>query len=346
MPYKLILLLVVLLIVSGCNNEGRQQNYKIIYKGEGKQLIESDENSNQKFTIAVIPKVSGIPYFNMVEEGMKEAAKDLNVDVIFSGPLIADWKEQKRLVEKFIENDVDAIAISANDPEKLGSVLNSAKKQGIKIITWDSDTNKQYRQYFVNSVDPELLGRHVMDTLSANLNEEGKYAIITGSENAATVKEWTKWMLAQQQEKYPKMELIDVVESDDDPKKAYLLAKDMIKKHSDIKGIIGSTSVGPPSAAQAVMDANKKGEIQVVGLSSPNLLRQYIVNETIKIGTLWSPKKLGYLTVSITKEALLGNKIVDNMSIPNVGVIRLNGDSVIMGQPIDFTKENINQYDF
>ena len=53
--------------------------------------------------IAVIPKVSGIPYFNAVEEGVLEAGKDLNVHVLYAGPLIADWQQQEQLVKEYIE---------------------------------------------------------------------------------------------------------------------------------------------------------------------------------------------------------------------------------------------------
>ena len=345
MSYKILILLLLLFFVSGCSS-GLKQNYEVIYKSEGKQTARSDKKEIEEYTIAVIPKVSGIPYFNAVEAGAMEAGEDLNVHVLYSGPLIADWKQQEKIIADYIEQDVDAIALSANDPEKLGNVLKQAKAKGIKVITWDSDTNPLYRQYFVNSVDPEILGRHVMDTLSLRMNEKGEYVIITGTDNAATLKEWIKWMIIQQKENYPNMKLLEIAESNDDPQKAYTITKKIMKKYPNIKGIIGSSSVGPPAAAQAIIDAKKVGEIHVVGLSSPNLLRSYIQNGTIEIGTLWSPKKLGYLTVAIAKEILLGNKLSDNMSISNVGVIRLKGDSIIMDQPIDFTKENINQYDF
>ncbi|PKG24818.1 autoinducer 2 ABC transporter substrate-binding protein [Niallia nealsonii] len=345
MPYKTVILVVFLFFVSGCIGDPKPK-YEVIYENTGKQTAQLNKKDTQAFTIAVIPKVSGIPYFNAVEEGAMEAGKDLNVHVLYSGPLIADWKQQEKMIKEYIKQDVDVIAVSANDPEKLGKVLKQAKAKGIKVITWDSDTNPEYRQYFVSSVNPEILGRHVMDTLSLGMNEKGEYAIITGTDNAATLKEWIKWMVRQQQENYPNMKLLEIAESNDDPQKAYMITKKLMKKYPNIQGIIGSSSVGPPAAAQAIIDENKVGEIHVVGLSSPNLIRKYIQNGTLQIGTLWSPKKLGYLTVTVAKEILLGNKLSDNMSISNVGVIRLKGDSIIMDQPIDFTKENINQYDF
>lgn len=338
---------MLLIIVSGCTFDLSNQKYEIIYQDDQTQTKEEISSSTEKeYTIAVIPKVSGIPYFNAVEEGVLEAGKDLNVHVTYSGPLIADWQQQEELVREYIEKEVDAIAISANDPEKLGPILMEAKQKGIVVMTWDSDTNEKYRKYFVSSVDPETLGRHVMDTLSLNMKEKGAYAIMTGSDNAATLKEWIKWMVVQQEENYPHMKLLEVGETNDNPQKAYMIAKQLLENYPELKGIIGSSSVGPPAAAQAVMDAEKVGEVAVVGLSSPNLVRSYLKNEALQVSTLWSPKKLGYLTVSVAKEILLGNEVTDNKAFENVGVIRLIDDTIIMGQPFDFTKENIDQYDF
>ncbi|MCV9885410.1 autoinducer 2 ABC transporter substrate-binding protein [Metabacillus halosaccharovorans] len=340
---RIYIWLFFLIFLNGCTTSSK---YEVIYNGEKGQEQEQSEINHQDYTIAIVPKVTGIPYFNAVEEGAVEAGYDLDVNVLYSGPLIADWKQQETIINHYIEQNVDLIAVSANDPEKLGPVLKKASLKGIRVITWDSDTNKHYREMFINMVDPEVLGRHIMDTLSSRVNEQGSYAIITGASDAANLNEWIEWMKLHQKENYPNMTLVDIVESNDDPKQAYKAATDLVKKYPDLRGIIGSSSVGPPAASQAVQDADKAGDITVVGLSTPNLMREYIKEGSSQVVTLWSPKKLGYLTVSVAKELLDSKEIQDNQYISNIGNIRVKEDTVIMGQPIDFTKENIDQYDF
>lgn len=95
-----------------------------------------------------------------------------------------------------------------------------------------------------------------------------------------------------------------------------------------------------------VSETGKKGDIKVVGLSTPNLMKSYLQDGSAQMATLWSPKKLGYLTVVIAKNLLEGNLPVHGQEIENVGSIRFNGDVVIMGEPLDFTRENVSQYDF
>ena len=127
---------MLLIIVSGCSFDSSNQKYEIIYQNDRLQPKEGERSAIEKeYMIAVIPKVSGIPYFNAVEEGVLEAGKDLNVHVLYAGPLIADWQQQEQLVKEYIEKEVDAIAISANDPEKLGPILMEAKQKGIVVMT-------------------------------------------------------------------------------------------------------------------------------------------------------------------------------------------------------------------
>lgn len=241
---------------------------------------------------------------------------------------------------------MDVIAVSANDPYKLGRVLQKAKSKGIKVITWDSDTNASYRSFFVNMIDPEIIGRHVMDTLALEMEEKGEFAIMTGSPTAANLNTWIDWIQIQQKEYYPTMKLVEVEYTNEDIHKAYKVTQNLFKKYPGLKGIIGISTVNPPAAAQAVKDAGKIGQVAVVGTSTPNLMNEYLQEGAAQTITLWSPQKLGYLTVSLAKNLLNDEFPYEGQNIKNIGTIKFNGDMVIMGEPIDFTKGNVKQYDF
>lgn len=336
-----------LIFVSGCDIvTNKDTQYKIIYSKDSTEVEADSNHIRGKYTVAIVPKLVNIPYFNAVEKGAIEAGEDLGVNVIYKGPSIANSMQQIRVIEELIAEEVDVIAVSANDPVELVPVLTKAKNQGIKVITWDSDTLPEAREFFVNMVDSEQLGRHLMDTLAWNVNEEGDFAIMTGSLLASNLNEWLNWIEIQHQQYYPNMNLVEVVATDDNPHKAYTVAKELLVNYPSLKGIIGNSSVGPPAAAQAVKEAEKIGEVAVVGLSSPNPMNEYLKNGSAQIVTLWSPKKLGYLTVALAANLLKDITPYNRQDVPGVGIIRMVGDMVIMGEPIDFTKENVDQYDF
>ncbi|SDY11030.1 rhamnose transport system substrate-binding protein [Evansella caseinilytica] len=344
----LVCLLTVLAayFVSGCKNGLENTKYKIIYSKNETDSEKVEQQKEKSYTIAIIPKVGGIPYFNEAEIGAMEAAKQLNVEVFFEGPDVADSEQQIRIIEEFIEKRVDVIAVSANDPEDLLPVLNRARNENIKVITWDADTLPEAREFFINMVHPETLGRHIMDTLAWNTGEEGDYIIMTASLTAANLSEWMHWMLVQQEEFYPQLNLIDVAETGEDPGEAYIQSLKMLDKYPDLKGIIGNGSIIAPSAAQAVREKNKSGEVAVVGLSPPTSMREFLKDGSAQVATLWSPKRLGYLTVVLAEQLLQGKYPEDWQDVPGVGIIRVMDDVVIMGEPIDFTAENVDQYDF
>lgn len=345
MKYKMMWLMLIPVIVSACQAQKNDTDYTMIYTPNSPKLS-SERGPENHYTIAVVPKLEGIDYFNAAEDGALEAARELGVNVIYKGPKVADSEEQIRVIDEFIEQDVDVIAVSANDPEKLIPILQEADRKGIKVITWDADTSEAGRQFFVNMVDPETLGRHLMDTLAWNTEEQGKFAIMTGARTASNLNDWIDWIKVQRDENYPGMVLVEIIATDDNGEQANRLAEQLLADHPDLAGIIGNSSVGPPAAAKAVEEAGKKGQVKVVGLSTPNLMRAYLHNGSAQVVTLWSPKRLGYLTVVLAKNLLDGILPYDGQEIYNVGYIRVKGDMVIMGEPLDFKKENVDQYDF
>ncbi|MCM3790709.1 autoinducer 2 ABC transporter substrate-binding protein [Domibacillus indicus] len=342
----LFILLFCLLLLTSCNV---QKKYEVIYNDTEPELSKEAINENKKskiYTIALVPKVEEIPYFVAVKEGAMEAGEDLKVKVIFKGPPSPDPKQQAEVIRELIDQHVDVIAVSANDPVELGSVLQDAQEKGIKVLTWDSDTDPKLREFFINMIDPEIMGRHLMDLLAMEMQEQGEYAILTGSPNAANLNEWTAWLQLHQREYYPKMKLVKIEYTNEDIHKAYNVTKKVLKNYPNLEGMIGLSTVTPPAIAQALKDLGNTERIAFVGTSTPNLMRDYLKEGSAQTITLWSPQKLGYLTVTMAKSLLDGEWPYHGQSIRKIGNIEYDGDMVIMGQPIDFTKENVDQYDF
>ncbi|NTW43821.1 MAG: substrate-binding domain-containing protein, partial [Anaerolineaceae bacterium] len=69
--------------------------------------------------IAVVVKITGIPWFNTVETGVKKAAAELGVNAYQTGPAQADPAAQVKIVEDLVAKGVDAIAVVPNDAKAL-----------------------------------------------------------------------------------------------------------------------------------------------------------------------------------------------------------------------------------
>ena len=295
-----------------------------------------------------MPKLLGISYFKASEEGAREAASELGVQLDYDGPTIDSPEDQVKMVDRWIAQGHDIIAVAANDPELIAPALKRAKAAGITVLTWDADANPTAsgRETFVNQAPVEAIGTTLVDILGEAIGGQGKCVIVTGSATAPNQNAWMKAMRARIAQKYPRLELLETLVSDEDQSKAYRLTRDVINAHADLKGIWGITSVSLPGAAKAVRDAAKSDQIFVTGLSLPNTMREYVEDGTVKKFVLWSPLDLGYLTVHVGK-LLRDGKLQDGThAIGRLNDIRVSSGEVLLGPPKVFDRENIGEYDF
>jgi rhamnose transport system substrate-binding protein len=299
-------------------------------------------------TMGLMPKLIGISYFTASEKGAREAADELGVELDYDGPAVDSAEEQVKMVDRWIAQGYDMIAVAPNDPELISPALRRAKQAGITVLTWDADANPEAsgRETFVNQAPVDEIGDTLVDILGEALGGEGKAVIITGSATAPNQNAWIRAMRRRIAEKYPKLELLETLVSDEDQAKAYRLARDVINAHGDLGGIWGITSMSLPGAAKAVRDAGKSGQIHVTGLSLPNTMRQYVEDGTVEKFVLWSPVDLGYLTVHAAKRLRDGQLRQGEQTIGRLEGIRVSPGEVLLGPPKVFDRQNIGHYDF
>jgi len=304
----------------------------------------------KKFKVIMVPKLVGIDYFASCQQGMEEAAKELgDIDLEVQGTIDANAEKQIELLDSLITRKPDALIISANDPEALAPVCRRAMEAGIKVVTFDADVLPDARHYFINQATFEGIGKALIDEVALQKGEEAKYAIISTTPNAPNQSKWVEAMKAYQPKAYPKMKLVDIRYGEDDMAKTRQQANDLITAYPDLDAFIVPTSVGFPGAAEAVEAAGKTGEIAVIGLATPNGMRDYVKRGVVETVILWNTIDLGYLTM-YTTEALLTGKLKPGdktVQAGRMGEKEIGENNVILlGPPFRFTKENIDQFNF
>ena len=119
--------------------------------------------SGKKNVIAMMPKAKGDPYFISCRKGAEEAAKELGAELLWDGPTDLDPAKQNEVVEAWITRGVDAIAVSVENKEAISTVLRKARDKGIKVITWDADSQKDARDFLINQATPQGIGETLTD---------------------------------------------------------------------------------------------------------------------------------------------------------------------------------------
>ena len=297
-------------------------------------------------TLGVMPKAKGDPYFVSCRVGAEEAAKQLGSDIIWDGPTDLDPAKQNEIVEAWITRGVDSIAVSVVNGPGISSVLRKARSKGIKVITWDADSEPDARDFFINQATPQGLGDTLADEANRILHGSGDFAIITGALTAANQNEWIKYIklrIAQ----YPNIHLITIRPSDDDRNRAFQEAQTLMKVYPNMKLIMAISAPAVPGAAEAVKQSGRT-DVKVTGLSLPNMCKPYVKSGVADSVVLWNTANLGYLVVQASQQAALGvlRRGVTSMEAGRLGRIVVDGDQVLLGKPLIFTKANIDQYDF
>jgi ABC-type sugar transport system substrate-binding protein len=302
-----------------------------------------------KVTIAMLPKLINIDYFDACKRGAQKEAEQLGVTLNFDGPTEPSGAEQNKFIDTWVRQGVQAICVAPNQPKTIRRFVEKAQAAGIKVLTWDTDAPESGRDLFVNQVDEKTLGEALMDDLARQMGEEGEWAIAIASLDAANLNTWRRFAEARAKEKYPRMKLVATEVTKEDENFARQKVETLLNAHPNLRGIIAFDSNSVPGASEAIKRAGKVGKVAVVGNSTPRKMRPYIKDGVLQSFYLWDPRKLGALTVRMAKLLIDGTPLTAGMEIPGHGKLRFSTQdpkTVIMADPIRFTKDNIDQYDF
>jgi rhamnose transport system substrate-binding protein len=298
--------------------------------------------------VCMMPKLVGIPYFNASEKGAEEAAKELNVELVYDGPTEAKAALQSQMIEQFIQQQCGAITVAANDPNALAPAMKKAGEAGIATGAWDADVAPDARDIFVNQATFQAIGYELVDVMAEQTDGKGEFLVVTGSLTAPNQVAWLKEMRERMKEKYPDMSIASVEPGEEDLQLGIDITKNYLRAHPDTAGVFGITSVALPGAAEAVKQAGLEGKVAVTGLSTPNEMRPYLNSGTVEKFVLWNPVDLGYLAVYVANAQIEGNMPKSGtFEAGRLGKVKmLAEDEVLLGPPLVFSKENIDEYDF
>ena len=272
-------------------------------------------------TMGVVVKIGGIPWFNAMEEGIKERAGEIGMDAEMIGPTSADPALQVRAIEDLIAKGVDVIGVVPNDEAALEPVLKKAMDQGIKVVAHEGPgLNNVDWNFELASADG--FGEAHAKLLAEKIGGPGKYAVFVGSLTVPLHNAWADAAIAWMKDNHPEIELVGerygVAESVDDSRATAL---DLIAANPDLKGFLAFGSQGPIGAGRAIEERRKGGEIHVLGPFSPGQGQKLLKNDIISGGYMWNPAEAGRVFVTMGKMLVDGDEIAEGTEIEGLGVV-------------------------
>ncbi len=310
----------------------------------------STPSASSSLNIAFLPKQINNPYFDTAASGGKEAATALSGKFEQVGPSSANAAAQVPFITTLTEQHVGAIVISGDDPNAVAPALKQAMAQGVKVVSFDADVAPDARNVFINQANSEQIGRSEVDLLAQQINSTGQIAILSAASTAANQNTWIGFMKDELAAKYPNMKLVKIAYGNDDDTTSFNDTLALLQQFPNLKGIISPTTVGIAAAARAIESVHKGGQVALTGLGTPNQLRQYVKDGTIKGFELWNPANLGYLAYYVAAlliEGKIKGNVGETFTAGKLGMYTIGTNNVVLlGPPTVFNSANIDQFNF
>jgi rhamnose transport system substrate-binding protein len=302
--------------------------------------------------VFVIPKNLGNSYFTTADSagsgGAIAALNTLGETGSETSGTSASAASQIPAIQAAVSKGANALIVSATDQTALCPTLQSAMKRGVTVVTYDSDA-PACRSMFINQASTAQIGTSEVDVLAKEIGGSGQIAIVSAAANATNQNAWIGYMKSELK-KYPKMTLVSTVYGNDDPTTATQVTQGLLQQYPNLKGIISPTTVGIAAAAGVLDTAKYRGKVALTGLGTPNEMKKYVADGTVKEFELWNPADLGYLAAYAAVE-LASGKITgapgQTFTAGKLGSFTVGADStVLLGPPYVFSASNISQFNF
>ena len=303
--------------------------------------------------IALVGKSAGNAFFEIAAASFVEAAEGegATVDVVYPETATAD--AQIKVLDNLISQAPDAICISANDVNALQSVLEEAMEAGIKVSSFDSAPNPASRQVFVNQAGTVAVGQALLDAVYDMAGGEGQWAVLSATSQAANQNAWIDAMkkLAED-EKYAKLELVEVAYGDDEPQKSTDQTQALLDNYPELKVICAPTTVGIAAAAKLLQD--KGSAVKLTGLGLPSEMLEYTGADeahSCPYFYLWDMQLLGklsaYATIALVNGDITGAE-GETFTVEGLGDFAITaaddgGTEIVQGLPLQFNADNIEE---
>ena len=245
--------------------------------------------------IGVVYKQSGNAYFQASVDGVQKAADELGFTFEHDGPDDGSSDGAIRIIENYISKGVDALVISANDPDALVDVCTQAMEEGIKVVSYDAEVAYPGRDLDVQPSSAKNIGLTLLESIAKSVNYEGQIGVVSAMATAPNQNLWISYIEEELEanEAYANIEYIGVVYGDDEYQKSFDETQALLNQYPDLKGLIVPTTVGAPAVSKCIQDAGR--DVKVTGLTLASDMKTFIEAGICDETFLWNPIDLGYV---------------------------------------------------
>jgi rhamnose transport system substrate-binding protein len=271
------------------------------------------------------------------------------MEVIYKGPPSHDVAGQVQVISQWVQQRLDAITVSADDLDALAPGLKQAMDAGIKTSAWNADVAADARELFMDNPPPANLGEALVEQMIEEVGPRAKLLLMTSSLQSPNQNAFLDGVKDALAARYPDVEIQKVLPGEADTARSFGIAKAWLQAHPETNGILTVDGSELAGAAQAVDGLGLKGKVTLVGIGVPSQNGEDLLSGTAKAVVLWNPIDLGYATIQMVHAQLCGTLKpgAESFTAGRLGELRFTSeDTITLGEPLVFTRDNVKDFDF
>ncbi|WP_313135016.1 ABC transporter substrate-binding protein [Anaerocolumna sp.] len=264
---------------------------------------ENTDNSGKK-TVYFLTKILGNQYWSVVEQGAKDAAAELGINLVVTGLANeAEIEKQVQQLQDAVSAKADAIVLGPVDSTAMVNPVNDAFNSGIPIIVVDTmiNTDNYSAALMTNNVEAgkiaaeEMINR--MKAAGVSETEKAQIAVQIGSSGSQTIidrlKGFNEYWDANAPEAWEVLNN-DIKVNDGDITKAVGFTQDFLTAYPDLKGVFGPNNGSTVGFVTGLKESGRK-DVVMVGFDFSAEIEQMIREGEFEVATVLQKQYLmGY----------------------------------------------------
>ena len=267
-------------------------------------VLATNANAQGKIKIGFLPGTVD-PFYENMQRGVEQAAKDLGVDVVTQIPQSWGVEQETPLLNALVaRGDLNYIISAPVDQTQMVAPFQAANDAGIKVITVDTFLGDgdyangavKFPLSYLGSNNEEG-GKVIADGLAKAVGDKGTVYLLSTNPNVSSVGAREKGFKEEMAANHPNITVIGPDYDLDDQAKATQMTAAVIEQHPDLVGVFGTNVFSAQGAAAAITNAGLAGKVAIAtwDASAANMenLDKGIVSQVLA----QKPFDMGYLAV-------------------------------------------------
>lgn len=266
--------------------------------------------------IGVAPKAVSHLFFQSVHAGVKAAASEHNVDILWNGPQEeTDYGRQIQIIDAMVARRVDAIAISATERTALAAPVKRAAAAGIPITVFDSGLEFEDYVTFV-ATDNRGAGETAARKLAALVPGEGKVAMLMHKPGGQSTGDRESGFEEVLRREFPHIKLAAKQYGMADRARSRAAAENILTANPDLDGIFASAEANSLGAIQALESRGLAGKVRLVTFDTSETHVAALEKGTIDLMLVQDSYRIGFEAVNSLIRKLHGETPAKRLHLP------------------------------